>query len=232
MKSGLRRLIACFSAEAQILPLSPRSDTSASKVSDRHLDRLALARFQLFLAMLFLIGRALDRRLRFLRVAFGGRALAFAHQVVIKDEFIAVGDQQVGGRLLDADADYLLGVLAQLGDQRREIGVAADDDEGIDVRFGVAEVERIHDQADVGRVLARLAHMRDLDQLEIGLMHRRLECLVAIPVAISFLDDDAALEQEALEYRLDVEFFIFCVAHAERDVFEVAEYRHADVFVG
>ena len=67
----------------------------------------------------------------------------------------------------------LLGVLAQLGDQRRKVGVAADDDEGVDVRLGVAQVERVDDQPDVGRVLARLAHVRDFDQLEVRLMHRR-----------------------------------------------------------
>ena len=47
------------------------------------------------------------------------------------------------------------------------------DDEGVHVRLGVAEVERVHDHADVGGVLAGLAHVRDLDQLEGGLVHRR-----------------------------------------------------------
>jgi hypothetical protein len=155
------------------------------------------------------------------------RALHLAHEVVVEDEFVAVGDQQVGGRLLDADADHVLGVLAQLGHQRRKVRIAADDHEGIDVRLGVAQVERIDDHADVGRVLARLAHVRDLDQLEVGLVHRRLEALVAIPVAIGLLDDDAALEQQAFEHRLDVELVVLRIAHAERDVLEVAEQRHA-----
>ncbi len=132
--------------------------------------------------------------------------------------------------MLDAYPDYLLGVFPQLGDQRRKIRVAADNDERIDVGFGVAKVQRIHDQANVGRVLARLAHVRYLDQLEIRFVHRRLERLVAIPVAISLLYNDAALEQEAFKHRLDVEFFIFRVAHAERDIFEVAEDGHAGIF--
>ena len=79
--------------------------------------------------------------------------------------------------MLHADADHVLAVLAQLGHQRREVGVAGDDDEGVDVRLGVAQVERVDHQADVGRVLARLAHVRDFDQLERRLMHRRLEAL-------------------------------------------------------
>jgi hypothetical protein len=43
--------------------------------------------------------------------------------------------------------------------------------------LGVAQVQRIDHQADVGRVLAGLAHMRDLDQLEVGLVHGGLEAL-------------------------------------------------------
>src|SRR5438270_912702 len=62
--------------------------------------------------------------------------------------------------------------------------------------------------------------------LERRLVHRRLERLVTIPVAVRFLDDDAAFEQQALEYFADVEFFVIGVAHAERDVLEVAEQRH------
>jgi len=161
-------------------------------------------------------------------LAAGRRALLFAHQVVVENEFVAVGDQEVGGGVLHAHANHLLGVLAQLGDQGRKVRVAADDDEGVDVALGVAEVQRVHHQADVGRVLARLAHMRNLDQLEVGLVHGGLEALVAVPVAVGFLDDDATLEQQALQYRLDVEFFVVCVAHAEGDVLEVAEQRHAD----
>jgi hypothetical protein len=73
-----------------------------------------------------------------------------AHQVVVVDEFVAVVDEQVGGRVLDPDADDGLVVFAQLAHQRREIGIAADDHEGVDVALGVAQVERVHDHADVG----------------------------------------------------------------------------------
>jgi hypothetical protein len=68
----------------------------------------------------------------------------------------------------------------------------------------------------------------DLDQLEVGLVHRRLEALVAIPVAVGLLDHDAALQQQAFEHQLDVELFVLGVAHAEGDVLEVAEQGHAD----
>src|SRR5262249_20339949 len=73
-------------------------------------------------------------------------------------------------------------------------------------------------------------HMRNLDQLETRLVHRRLECLVALPIAVGLLDHDAALEQQALEHLADVELLVIRVAHAERDVLEVAEQRHAGGF--
>ena len=124
----------------------------------------------------------------------------------------------------------VLVVLAQLRHERREIRIAADDDERVDVRLGVAEVERVDDHPDVGGVLARLAHVRNLDQLERRLVHRRLERLVALPVAVGLLDDDAALEQQPLEHLADVELLVLGVAHAERDVLEIAEQRHVGDF--
>ena len=74
--------------------------------------------------------------------------------------------------------------------------------------------------------LPDMAHVRDLDQLERRLVHRRLERLVAVPVAVRLLDDDAALEQQALEHLRRCRTSRIGVAHAERDVLEVAEQRH------
>ena len=70
--------------------------------------------------------------------------------------------------------------------------------------------------------------MRNFDQFEVGLVHGGLEGLVAVPVTVGLLDDDAALEQQALQHGLDVELFVLGVAHAEGDVLEVAEERHAE----
>ena len=74
--------------------------------------------------------------------------------------------------------------------------------------------------------------MRDFDQLEIGFVHGGLEGLVAIPIAIRFLEHDTALEQQALKHRLDIELFVLGIAYAERNVFKVAKHRHADSFGG
>ena len=71
--------------------------------------------------------------------------------------------------------------------------------------------------------------MGDVDEFEIGLVHDRLEFLVAAPVAVGFLGDDAALDQEALENAVDVELGVARIADPERDVFEVAEQGEAIV---
>src|SRR6185295_11392133 len=84
----------------------------------------------------------------------------------------------------------------------------------------------IHHHADVGGILAGLAHVRDLDELEGCAVHADLEFLVALPVAVGLLDDDRALQQQALEHAVDVELLVLRVLYAERDVLEVAEQRH------
>ncbi len=68
--------------------------------------------------------------------------------------------------------------------------------------------------------------MGDFDELEGRLVHRPFEFLVALPVAVGLLDDDIALEQQALQHLLDIEGRILGVAHAERDILEVTEQGH------
>ena len=63
----------------------------------------------------------------------------------------------------------------------------------------------------------------NLDQLEGGFVHGRLELLVAIPVAIGLLDDDAALQQQVLEHQPHVEFRNLGIANTKCDILEVAE---------
>src|SRR5574343_585730 len=69
--------------------------------------------------------------------------------------------------------------------------------------------------------------MRDFDQLEIGLMHGGLEALVALPIAVGLLDDNAALGEQTLKHRADVEFVVLGIAHAEGDILKITEERHA-----
>src|SRR5205807_9840155 len=73
---------------------------------------------------------------------------------------------------------------------------------------------------------SRHAHVRDLDEFERRFMHVGFELLVPFPVAISLLQHDAPFQEQALEDLVDVELGVLCVAHAERDILEVAEKRH------
>jgi hypothetical protein len=68
--------------------------------------------------------------------------------------------------------------------------------------------------------------MGDLDQLKCRLMHRRLELLVPVPVAVGFFDNDVPLQQQTLQYLLDVERLKLCVPHSQGDILEVAEQCH------
>jgi hypothetical protein len=114
-------------------------------------------------------------------------------------------------------------LFSRLAHQRREIGIAADDHEGVHVGLGVAEVERIDDHADISRVFSGLAHVRNFDQLEGGFVHGGLELLVALPVAVGLLDHDAAFEQQPLEHLADVELRVACVPHPDCHVLEIAK---------
>ena len=80
--------------------------------------------------------------------------------------------------------------------------------------------------------LPRLAQVRDLDQFERRAVHADLEFLVALPVAVGLLDDNRALQQQALQHSIDIEFLVLRVLHAECNVLEVAEQRHIARFGG
>src|SRR5213083_3292309 len=135
----------------------------------------------------------------------------------------------MGRGLFNSDADDGLVVLAQFADERRKVRIAANNSEGVDVTLGVTEIERIDDHADVRGVFAGLAHMRDLDELERRFVQPSLKRLVALKIAVRFLDHDLALEQQTLEHLADVERGKVRVMRTQRDVFQVEEYSHRGV---
>ena len=87
------------------------------------LDTLQAARVLCFAAVALFFGAATRRGRIVVAGALPARqcTLVLAHQIVVKNEFVAVGNQQIRGRLLDPHTDDLLGVFAQLGDQGREV---------------------------------------------------------------------------------------------------------------
>jgi len=72
--------------------------------------------------------------------------------------------------------------------------------------------------------------MGNFNQHKCRLVHGPLEFLVAVPVAVGLLDNDAALEQQALQHLLYVEGGVLGIAHAQCDVLEVAELCHVAGF--
>src|SRR5439155_25360734 len=91
------------------------------------------------------------------------------------------------------------------------------------------ELERVDVHADVGGVFARLTDMRDLDELERRFVEPPLKRLVALKLAVGFLDHDLALEQQTLEHLADVERGKVRVMCAQRDVFQVEEHSNRGV---
>jgi hypothetical protein len=88
------------------------------------------------------------------------------------------------------------------------------------VLLRVAEVHRIDDHLDVGRVLAGVAPLRDVDELDRRLVERDLELAVALPVGVGALDDDLALLEQSPEDEMDIEVLVLGAACAS-DVLEV-----------
>src|SRR5690606_16727535 len=84
-----------------------------------------------------------------LRAAPAG-ALLLGDQVVVIDELVAARREQIGRRAANAAADHALVVLLELRDERREIAVARQERERVDMRLRVAEIDRVDDH-EIGR---------------------------------------------------------------------------------
>jgi hypothetical protein len=89
------------------------------------------------------------------------------------------------------------------------------------------EVHRVHDHADVRRVLTGIPALRDVDELDRRFVEFPLVLAVAGPVRVGLLEDDPALFDQPLEHEVDVELLVLCITGAERDVLEVDEEREA-----
>jgi len=136
---------------------------------------------------------------------------------------VAVLDEEIARRLPDADADDVLPVLLELEHERREVGVAGEQDEGPDLRTREDELHRIDGKPDVSRVLLRAAVGRCEDEVDRRLGERNDVLRVTAPVGVGALHghlarDDGAAEEVA-ELRLQIG------ADPHRDVVEVDEER-------
>src|SRR5688500_3019208 len=129
----------------------------------------------------------------------------------------------VAGELPAADDKHFLVVLLQLLEQADEITVAADDDEGVDVRMREGHLERIEGQVDVGPVLVAARREVALHHLDGVLREQPAVVTGALPVAVGGLRHDLAALLERLEDKACIELCVEGVLDADLDVVEIDE---------
>ena len=131
------------------------------------------------------------------------------------------------GELASTDDDDLAAVLLELLDERDEVAVAADDDEGVDVVVGEGHLERVERHRDVRPVL--VAARRHVALHHANRMLREEPAIVAraLPVAIGDLGDDLAALLDGLEDETDVELPADGVLDPDLDVVEIDEHGDA-----
>ena len=144
-------------------------------------------------------------------------------EIVVVEELVTAPDQQVRRGALHAAADHALLVLLELRRQRREITVAREQRERVDVRLLVTEVQRVDDHADVGAVLAARLRLRDVHQLHALRVEIAQGVPVPAPVAVGALVDDPPLLEQAPQHEIDLEVALAHAAHADREVLVVHE---------
>ncbi len=99
----------------------------------------------------------------------------------------------------------MFAILLQFGDERRKVAVAGDDDKGVDVLLGVAEVQGVDAEPDVRRVLSADRALGDLDQLDGRLMEGPLVFGKIGPIRIGLFHDDLSLFDQSLQDLLNLE---------------------------
>ena len=146
-----------------------------------------------------------------------------AVEVLVIDGLVAVVAQQVRGRIDQPQADDVLAQFLEFGHQGREVAVPRDDHERVDVRLAPGKVHRVDDQPDVGRILARLGALGDLDQLDRRLVERGRVVRISAPVCVRLLDDQLPLLDQPFQHLLDVELDLPLALEPHRQVFQVDE---------
>ena len=91
------------------------------------------------------------------------------------------------GELPPADDEDLAVVLLEFLDQRDEVAVAADDDEGVDVGVREGHLQGVERQVDVGAVLVAARRQVALDHADRVLRQQAAVVAGALPVAVGDL---------------------------------------------
>ena len=131
------------------------------------------------------------------------------------------------GELAATDDDDLAPVLLQFLDERDEVAVAADNDEGVDVIVGERHLERVERHRDVGAVLVPAGRHVALHHADRVLGEKPAVVADTLPVAVGNLGDDLAALFDGLEDEADVELPADGGFDADLDVVEIDEDRNA-----
>ena len=89
--------------------------------------------------------------------------------------------------------------------------------------FGITEIQRVDDHANIGRFFSGLPRVEDLNQFERRIVHDRLEFFVSVSVEVGFLDDDIFFQQESFEHQLHIEFGEFGFSNAKGDIVKITK---------
>ncbi len=225
-------LCATFSMKSRKLPApysrSENVESSCSSVLLSSPSCGVTSRSDNTLSARLTIGSALEMSLVADRTAAAlGWASATANEIFVGDELVTVLLHRHAGELAAADHDDLATVLLQLLDERDEVAVAADDDEGVDVIVGERHLEGVERHRDVGTVLVAAGRHVALDHPDRVLGEEAAVVADALPVAVGDLGDDLAALLDGLEDEADVELSADGGLDADLDVVEVDEDRNA-----
>ena len=142
-------------------------------------------------------------------------------QLVVRVVLVAVLDEQIARGFPDPHADHVLAIFLQLEHERREIGIAGQENERPDLGPREDELERVNREADVGRVFLVGAVRRREDQIDRRLGQRHDVLGIPAPVCVGALHgdlsaDDLRLEQAfqlGLQIRADRHGYVVEVDH-------------------
>jgi len=91
--------------------------------------------------------------------------------------------------------------------------------------LGVAEIDGIHAEPDVGRVLPGNGPSGNIDQLNRRLVKGSFIIGILGPIGIGLLHNDLPFFNQAFEDFLDIEAFVFFALEPQGEVFKVDEDR-------
>ncbi len=94
------------------------------------------------------------------RARFFGRRF---DEIVVIDELVAIGDEELRRRALDATANHAFIVFLELGNQWREIAVPGDESKEVNILLGVTKIDGVNDHSNVSRVLSAYLALRNID---------------------------------------------------------------------